>query len=66
MCSSPDVKPPPPPPAAPPVLEQSAPKSQNTVSEKQRKRTGLSRYKIDTTSKKTSTGLGGIPTKTGV
>jgi hypothetical protein len=53
---------------APPVLEQIAPKSASSSDSQTRKKAkGLSRYKIDASSVTPSTsGLGGIPTKTGV
>ena len=67
MCSAPKITPPPPPPAAPMLLEQAAPESAASVtSETKRKRQGLARYKIDTSSTGPATKLGGIPTKTGV
>lgn len=64
MCNSPDIKPPPPPPAPPPVLEQVAPKSASSSDSRNKKRTGLSRYKIQPTEARSKT-LGGISTKTG-
>jgi len=68
MCGAPDIKPPPPPPIAPPVLEQVAPKSASSSDSQTRKKAkGLSRYKIDESSVTPNTsGLGGIPKKTGV
>lgn len=70
MCGAPDVKAPPPPPAPPPVLEQVAPKSASSGSNTERKRKGLSRYKIEGTapfgSNANTNKLGGIPKKTGV
>jgi len=51
------------------LLEQAAPESAaSATSETKRKRQGLARYKIDTSSMSTgpATKLGGIPTKTGV
>lgn len=69
MCGAPKITPPPPPPAAPMLLEQAAPESAaSATSETKRKRQGLARYKIDTSSTSTgpATKLGGIPTKTGV
>jgi hypothetical protein len=68
MCSAPDIKAPPPAPAPPPVLEQAAPRSAGGPDSQARKRSGLSRYRIDTSSApqgKTNK-LGGIPKKTGV
>ena len=71
MCGSTSVPappPPPPPPAAPPVLEQIAPKSASSDGESKikKKSKGLSRYKMGSTSnKQKSTGLGGIPKKSG-
>lgn len=73
MCGAPSIKPPPPPPPAappPPVLEQLVPASARvtSVSKRERKRGGLSRYKIQPNSGKgpsRTTNLGGIGTKTG-
>lgn len=69
MCGAPSSPPPaPPPPAAPPVLEQTAPKSAASGgdSKTKKKAQGLSRYKVQPTgTKKSTTSLGGIPTKTG-
>jgi hypothetical protein len=67
MCA-PDIEAAAPAPTAPPVLEQLAPKSADSESSTSRKRTGLSRYKIDTSATPASrtTKLGGIPKKTGV
>ena len=70
MCRPSTPPPPPPPPAAPMVLEQLAPKrAEAGESDREKKRKGLSRYKIPTTSGSASTSqtnqLGGIPKKTG-
>lgn len=64
MCNAKAPPPPPPPPAPPPVLEQAAPKSKNTGSDTDKKRKGMSRYKVQK-SQKSTTKLGGIPKKTG-
>jgi len=67
MCSAPDIEAPAPAPAPPPVLEQLAPKKSDRPDAQARKRSGLSRYKIDTQAPTTRTNkLGGIPKKTGV
>ncbi len=68
MCSAPDIEAPAPPPAPPPVLEQLAPKASSGNDTQARKRTGLSRYKIDNNSGAIArtNKLGGIPKKTGV
>lgn len=70
MCGAPKSKappPPPPPPAPPPVLEQTAPKSASTVTNTDRKRKGLSFYKIDGNKRPSASTkqLGGIPTRIG-
>jgi len=65
MCSGPDAPPPPPPPPAPPpVLEQEAPaKGGNNSSKTQKKRAGLSKYKINKAGRKGSktNSLGNVP-----
>lgn len=70
MCSAPKIEPPPPPPAAPMVLEQPAPKTAKSSSVQERKRKGLSRYKIQPNASQpagpTTKQLGGIPKKKGV
>ncbi len=59
--------PPPPPPAPPPTLDQLAPKSAPSASDSDRKRRGLSRYKLPTVAPQSRTNkLGGIPKKTGI
>ena len=67
MCSGPSYTPPPPPPAAPPTLDQLAPKSASTSDNaRTKKKSGLSRYRMDATAGATRpTGLGSIPKKTG-
>lgn len=60
----PPPPPPPPPPAAPPVLEQEAPKqAKDTQTDTQKKRGGLSKYKINKAGRKgaQTNSLGNIP-----
>lgn len=74
MCTAPNipvVETPPPAPAPPPVLEQVAPKSAGRTNDTDRKRTGLSRYKLDASGDGSdqptrTTNLGGIPKGKGV
>lgn len=67
MCNSkPKVKAPPPPPAPPPVLEQAAPKAKKSDGTEKKKK-GLSAYKVaPKPAGNSTTTLGGIPKKKGV